>query len=119
MFGSIQPTDYDWQFRLLSIPVRVIPTFFLMAGLLGADYLRDLPIFFAVWMVVVLVSILVHEFGHALTAKAFGYPPTVVLYFMGGMALYRPDSGYTPSARFRHYTGGTDGRITSDGSALE
>ena len=33
----------------------------------------------------VFVSILVHEFGHALSSKAFGFSPSVVLWGMGGL----------------------------------
>jgi Zn-dependent protease len=38
-----------------------------------------------IWMACVLVSILVHEFGHGLMARAFGYPARIVLHGMGGL----------------------------------
>jgi len=97
MFGSVQPTEMDLQFNLLGIPVRVLPWFWLLAVLLGGNLLRapDGWKFLVVWVVVVFVSILVHEMGHALTARAFGYFPRIFLYHFGGMAMYTPGSDYT------------------------
>lgn len=37
------------------------------------------------WIGIILVSILVHEFGHALTAKAFGQKPRIELIAFGGL----------------------------------
>ena len=40
-----------------------------------------------------LVSILVHEFGHGLTARALlGSRPSVLLYWMGGLCVYDNDN---------------------------
>lgn len=90
MLGSLQPTEYDLQFELLRVPVRVSPWFWLMAALLGSNALRQgLPYLFA-WIAVVFVSVLVHEYGHALTARAFGYHPRILLYQFGGLAMYEP-----------------------------
>jgi stage IV sporulation protein FB len=95
MFGAVQPTEFDLQFRLFGIPVRVLPWFWLLAVLLGQNPLRDGWQYLVVWMVVVFFSILVHEMGHALTARAFGYYPRVFLYQFGGVAMYTPDGQYT------------------------
>ena len=83
MLGVAEPTAYDLRFRLLGIPVRVHPLFWLiMAVLSGQD--NNLPgvlIFIACGF----VSILVHEFGHGLTARFFGYRSSeIVLFWMGG-----------------------------------
>lgn len=89
MFMSDQPhTAYDLNFRVLGIPVRVNPWFWLMAALLGP--LRDKPIYVLIWVIVVFVSILVHEMGHALVVRAFGWWPSILLYSFGGLAMYRP-----------------------------
>uniref|UniRef100_UPI00260C6681 site-2 protease family protein n=1 Tax=uncultured Gimesia sp. TaxID=1678688 RepID=UPI00260C6681 len=40
-------------------------------------------------------SILVHELGHAVMAKHFGWPPEIVLYHFGGLAMFQPYSGMT------------------------
>lgn len=97
MFGAVQPTEFDLQFRLFGIPVRVLPWFWLLAALLGGDLLRidEGWKYLIVWMVVVFFSILVHEMGHALTARLFGYYPRVFLYHFGGLAMYTPDGQYT------------------------
>lgn len=41
-----------------------------------------------VWAAVILVSLLVHEFGHALAAKAFGQTAQINLVAMGGLTYH-------------------------------
>ncbi len=85
MFGMPAPSAYDWNFRLLQVPVRVSPYFWLTCVFLlgiGSDVDAKTAI---LWIGSVFISILVHEFGHALTARAFGYRPQVFLYGMGGL----------------------------------
>lgn len=94
---STEPTEYDLRFTLFRIPVRVSIWFWLLAAFLGFDLLQNSFGLFIVWMLVVFISILVHEFGHALLAKAFGYPVKVLLYHFGGLAMFEPDSRYTRS----------------------
>jgi len=98
MFGPVQPTRYDLVFSLFGIPVRVVWTFWIFAALLGGRYLSD-PVngfvLILIWIGVVFVSILVHEMGHALTAKLFGYPPRIMIYHFGGLAMYEPYYNYT------------------------
>lgn len=79
------------QFRLGSIPVRIQGYFFLMAALLAASE-RD-PARMAVWVAVVLVSVLVHELGHALVGRAFGLAPAIALHGMGGTTSFTPLAG--------------------------
>lgn len=98
MFGPVRPTQYDLAFSLGGIPVRVVPTFWLAGVLLGFRLLQDPDHGFAlllIWLAVLFVSILVHELGHALVASLFGYPPRIVLYHFGGLAMYEPDHDYT------------------------
>lgn len=86
MLGMASPTAYDLNFRLLGIPVRVHPLFWLIMVLLsGQDTdLRAILVFVGC----AFVSILVHEFGHGLSSRHFGYRPTeIVLYGMGGYCL--------------------------------
>ncbi len=94
---STEPTEYDLRFTLFGIPVRVSIWFWLLAAFLGFNLVQDSIGLFIVWMLVVFISILVHEFGHALLAKAFGYPVKVLLYHFGGLAMFEPDSRYTRS----------------------
>ena len=77
------PTRYDLKWRMFGIPVRVHPMFWLLAALLGWN--SEMPkLTILVWMPCVLVSVVVHELGHALTARRFGGgQPQIVLHFMG------------------------------------
>jgi len=64
MLGPVQPTNYDLQFSLLGIPVRVIPRVWLLAALLGWNLINLGLIYVLVWVLIVFVSILAHELAH-------------------------------------------------------
>jgi stage IV sporulation protein FB len=82
MFGTSQ-TPYDLRFRFLGVPVRIHPLFWLISAALGWHD-HDIPLTI-LWILCVLVSILVHEYGHALTNKAFHCSPSIVLWGLGGL----------------------------------
>lgn len=88
MFGVPAPTEFDVRFRLLGIPVRVNPLFWVIAAFLGQDILKLGGSFFVLWIACVFLSVLVHEFGHGLVARRFGAEPNVLLYGMGGLCVY-------------------------------
>jgi stage IV sporulation protein FB len=95
MFGTPATTDYDLRFQLLGIPVRVTPWFWLVAAILsGATDAQGILIFVAC----VLISVVIHEFGHGLMAKAFGYRPSIVLQGMFGLC-YSEAERQTPWQR--------------------
>jgi Zn-dependent protease len=73
--------------KIFDIPVKFDFTFFLIAGLLGASRLSQ-PALLIEWIAVVLVSILIHEFGHALAGRSFGLTPQIRLYAMGGVTSW-------------------------------
>jgi membrane-associated protease RseP (regulator of RpoE activity) len=81
-------SPYDLNFNLLGIPVRVHPMFWLVAVLLGIRGNED-PVPILMWVGVVFVSILVHELGHALTARWYGWEPWITLHGFGGLASYQ------------------------------
>jgi stage IV sporulation protein FB len=87
-------TKFDVHFSIAKIPVRVHPLFWLISIAFGALAVRgsgvNIFVGMALWTAAVFVSILVHELGHALTARAHGWPPRVVLHSMGGLAIYSP-----------------------------
>ena len=89
MFGVPSPTEFDLKFRLLGMPVRVNPFFWVIAAFLGQDTLRMGGSLFVIWVLCVFLSVLVHEFGHALVARYFGAEPEVLLYGMGGLCIYQ------------------------------
>lgn len=65
------------------IPIRIYPLFWvliLMIGWLNTNTLAGTLI----WAVVIIISVLLHEFGHALTANLFGQRAEISLVGMGG-----------------------------------
>lgn len=91
-------TNYDIHFRIGSIPVRIHPLFWLIPLFLGIR--PDIPPLHSfLWLGVVTVSILIHELGHALAIRYYGYRPWITLYGLGGLASYNPDEefGYDPA----------------------
>lgn len=78
----------------MGIPVQVHPFFWVIGVVLG---MRLPPPLLILWVAVLFVSILVHEMGHALTMRYFGFQPRVVLYSFGGLAI--ADSGYGSQPR--------------------
>jgi Zn-dependent protease len=100
------------RFRLGSIPVEVHPTHLLFSAVLAytfmpgpgssprepeawpyrhlldsADplYARTVVLYILSWMFIVFVSALIHELGHALAGRMFGYRPSIALVWMGGV----------------------------------
>jgi stage IV sporulation protein FB len=86
MLGEPSPTQADLHFRLLGIPVRVHPFFWVTTVFLGMGSKDADPVDILVWVAVVFVSILVHEFGHATMQRRYGGHPRVTLYGLGGLA---------------------------------
>jgi stage IV sporulation protein FB len=67
-----------------AIPVRISPFFWVIAGVIG--YINSRTLWGTVmWIVVILVSILIHEYGHAITSKMFGQTPRIELIAFGGL----------------------------------
>ncbi len=89
MFQEPQPTRFDLRWRMGNTPVRISPWFWLITLVMGWSALRTDIFLFLLWTVCCTVAILVHEFGHALTARAFGVRDVrVVLYGFGGLAIH-------------------------------
>ena len=90
MFAIPAPTPYDLKFRLLGIPVRVHPLFWVIAAALGWENNERFDVL--IWIACVFLSILVHEFGHGLTAeRLYRCRSSVILYVMGGLCSYDAD----------------------------
>jgi len=83
LLGEPPRTQGDLNFSLFGIPVRVHPFFWLIAVLLGmnSDSAQEL----LVWIVALFIAILIHELGHALAMRAYGYQPWITLYGLGGL----------------------------------
>ncbi|MBI5496819.1 MAG: M50 family metallopeptidase [Deltaproteobacteria bacterium] len=70
------------RFNLLGIPVSLQPSFWIVTFLLGTGG-RSWA-FAGVWLAASLASILFHELGHALVARAVGRQARIDLHAMGG-----------------------------------
>lgn len=77
------------RFRLFGFPVMIQPGFWFLALLLGYHPDRSAAAM-ALWVAVVLVSVLIHELGHAMAARAYGQSPVIALHMMGGLTSWRP-----------------------------
>jgi stage IV sporulation protein FB len=88
MYG-VTETPYDLRFRALGIPVRVHPLFWLGTALMAGSS-NDLSLM-VTWIGCVFISILVHEYGHGLMAKAVDSPPSIVLWVGGGLCYSQTD----------------------------
>jgi len=84
LFQPPPATQYDLNFSVAGIPIRVHPLFWLIAILFGASLsLLQLPI----WVLVLFISILIHELGHAFAMRFYGQSARIILYHMGGGAI--------------------------------
>lgn len=79
------------RFSIGTIPVTVRPSFWLVALLLGWT-LRDTTLL-AAWVVIVFVSVLAHEMGHALTARRHGADVSITLTTFGGFTRWGMANG--------------------------
>src|SRR5262245_9258768 len=87
--------SHGFVMKIFGIPVSVKPTFFLVMALLGYNQ-RQEPAMLIAWVAVVFVSVLLHELGHALTAKAFGGVPAIELYGLGGLTRWSAEPPLSP-----------------------
>ncbi len=93
-------SPYDVRFELFGFPIRIAWTFWLGAvvfgyglvdgidRMLGMESPGRFPLL-ALWGGCVLVSILIHELGHAFAFRACGLESSVILYHFGGLAVPR------------------------------
>jgi Zn-dependent protease len=83
-------TRFDVHFKVLGIPVRVHPLFWIVTSVFGMIGTSREHLFAhtVLWIAAVLISLIVHEMGHALMARKYGWPPHITLYGMGGLAHY-------------------------------
>jgi Zn-dependent protease len=69
--------------------ISIAPSFYLMALLIGFLSSGWNPVAIAAWVFIILVSVLVHEMGHGLTALAFGHKAEIRLVIFGGVTTYQ------------------------------
>ena len=86
LLGDPPRTQYDLNFSLFGIPVRIHPFFWLIALILGSNS-RDVASVLT-WVIAVFLAIMVHELGHAFAMRAYGFYPWITLYGMGGLTSH-------------------------------
>lgn len=72
----------------MKIPLKISPFFFLTAALIGwlnSAGAKHTFVLILIWIGVIFVSILFHEYGHALTSRYFGQKPRIHLVAFGGL----------------------------------
>lgn len=87
MFMSVEPTPYDLKWQMFGIPIRIHPTFWLIAVWFSWS-LADLGLqFVLIGMACMLVSLLAHELAHALMFGYYGMRSVIFCYCFGGLAI--------------------------------
>lgn len=86
-------------FSLPGVPVTLHWSF-LFVAVLGFGYYQDFADI-AAWTLAVFAAVLLHECGHAYTAKAYGATNvTVTLFALGGYTTWLPKPSITAGKRF-------------------
>ena len=81
MFQVPGRTQFDLNWRLFGVDVRVSPWFWLVSALLGWEAMVPRGFqFLILWVLCVFVSILLHEFGHVLVGRVFGSDGYIVKF---------------------------------------
>ncbi len=77
------------RFQLFGVPIEIGLYFWIGSALLGQSAARGEHAVFnlIVWVACVLLSIVVHELGHALVARRYGVRPTILLHGIGGLTF--------------------------------
>ena len=79
------------RFSIFGIPVEIQPFFWISLIILGGASTADTAaaiLEIGLFVLAGFISILVHELGHALTARAFGAHSAITLQAFGGYAAY-------------------------------
>jgi stage IV sporulation protein FB len=80
-------TEFDLSWRMFGVKVRVHPMFWLLAAVLGWNFLQVGFEYFFIFIGCAFVSILFHELGHVFMGRLFGRDSHIVLYSFGGLAI--------------------------------
>jgi len=70
------------------IPIYIHPFFWIFAALIGF-LMSQTIVGTLLWIVIIFISVLVHEMGHALTSLIFKQNPKIELVAMGGLTSYQ------------------------------
>lgn len=100
MLQEPQLSSYDLQFTLFGFHVRVAWGFWILAAILGWQYVQMIDRAYSqiggspgaaallvLWSASLFLSILVHELGHSFMHRRYGMDSRIVLYHFGGLAI--------------------------------
>lgn len=87
MLSEPDQTQFDLNWRMFGVAVRIHPLFWLVSAILGYGWVRLGVEYLLLWIGCVFISILLHELGHVLMGQVFGAQGHIVLYSMGGLAI--------------------------------
>ena len=134
MLGEPLHSPYDWNFRLFGFEVRVTWLFWLLAAGIGYDWAVNYDRYFgsedspspgraallAIWVAAVLLSILIHELGHAFVMRYYRIDSYIVLYHFGGLAIPSAQKRYDGAREPMHgYAPGSQLLISLAGPAAQ
>lgn len=89
MSEQFERRPFELHFRIGSIPVVVEPAFWFISALFGLAGLQAGGFHVVLlWMGIVFFSILIHELGHAVTARLFGSSSYIRLHGFGGLTFH-------------------------------
>ncbi|MEN9343389.1 MAG: hypothetical protein RLZZ453_176 [Chlamydiota bacterium] len=74
------------------IPIAIYPAFWLFAALIGFINSRSF-VGTLIWIGIILISVLFHELGHAITALVFKQKPRIELVALGGLTYHEGRGG--------------------------
>ena len=84
--------------KVLGIPTKIEPSFWVLSLFLASSRISSPPLLFE-WAVIVFISVMFHELGHALVGRRFGLSPQIKLYSMGGLTSWSEPKEISPLKR--------------------
>jgi hypothetical protein len=103
------------RFSVAGIPVGVHLSFLIIAILVWSRPPEEI----AIWVLVAFLAVLLHEAGHAFTARHFGAEPvSITLFAFGGVTTFAASARLTPARRLAIAAAGSAVGIFLGGVAL-
>ena len=85
--------------RIFGFPVRFELIFFLLVGFFVLQGINQDPVLSIAWGIIITVSVLVHELGHAFAYRYYGATPSISLYGLGGVTYGHNSQHLTATQR--------------------
>ncbi len=103
------------RFSLAGVPVGVHLSFLIIAIVSPSNR----PVDMALWVAVAFLAVLLHEAGHAFTARRFGAEPvSITLFALGGVTTFSAEKSLSPHRRLVISAAGSAIGIVLGGAVL-